>query len=110
MPGGIFTNLQRHWDPAVLADMKAQYGATSKTPEQGAATSVLLATASHLPTGRYFEDCHEAAVVEQVTDGLHGVMASALDPVAAERLWDISLALIAQARVRGPPSPSSTLG
>jgi len=112
MPGGIFTNLQRHWDPAVLADMQAQHGAASKTPEQGAATSVLLATAPHLPTGRYFEDCHEAVVVEQITDGLHGVMAYALDSVAAERLWDISLALIARARASGAPSspatPSST--
>lgn len=98
MPGGIFTNLQRHWDPAVLTDMKAQHGAAAKSPEQGAATSVLLATAEGLPSGRYFEDCHEAEVVDQITDGLHGVMPYALDPDAAERLWDISLALVAQAR------------
>jgi len=53
-------------------------------------------------------------VVEQITDGLHGVMAYALDSVAAERLWDISLALIARARASGAPSspatPSSTSG
>lgn len=47
MPGGIWTNLQRHWDPDVLAAVKAQSAAagfTGKTPAQGAATSVFAAT------------------------------------------------------------------
>lgn len=48
MPGGIFINLQRHWDPDVLARAKAQHGSAAKTPEQGAATSVLLATSPAL--------------------------------------------------------------
>jgi len=48
MPGGIFTNLQRHWDPDVLARAKAQHGSAAKTPEQGVATSVLLATSPAL--------------------------------------------------------------
>lgn len=88
MPGGIFTNLQRHWDPKVLADMIAQHGQASKTPEQGAATSVLLAASPDLAGigGRYYENCHEAEVVDQIRDGIHGVRAYALDPVAAERL------------------------
>jgi hypothetical protein len=52
-----------------------------KTVEQGAATSVLLATSPLLDGvgGRYFEDCNEAAPA-----------AYALDPDAAERLWDLS--------------------
>ncbi len=100
MPGGIFTNLQRHWDPEVLAATKAAAGASAKSPEQGAATSVLLATSPLLEGigGRYFEDCHEAEQVSRITDGVHGVVAWALDPQAAARLWDVSLALLESAR------------
>ena len=105
MPGGIWTNLQRHWDPEELARMKARdasgaHGATSKTPEQGAATSVLLATSPKLAGigGRYFDDCNEAEVVEEIVDGLHGVRSYALDAEAAERLWDVSLELLAATR------------
>ena len=99
MPGGIWTNLQRHWDPAALAATKASTAAagwTAKTPEQGAATSVLLATSTQLAGvgGRYFQDCHEAEVVPQIIDGLHGVRDYALNPASASRLWDISVQLL----------------
>lgn len=96
MPGGIWTKLQQHWDPEVLATTKAAAADVVKTPAQGAATSVLLATAPELEgvTGRYFEDCHEAAVVDRIVDGLHGVLPWALDPEAADRLWDVSVALL----------------
>jgi NAD(P)-dependent dehydrogenase (short-subunit alcohol dehydrogenase family) len=101
MPGGIWTNLQRHWDPEALAAVKADVAARGfvvKTPEQGAATSVLVATSPALAGagGRYFEDCREAEVVPEVVDGLHGVREYALDPVAAARLWDVSLDLLAR--------------
>jgi len=71
MPGGIWTNLQRHWDPAVLASTKQMVkdaGMEAKTPEQGAATSVLLAASPLVEGvgGRYFEDCHEAEVVPAI--------------------------------------------
>lgn len=104
MPGGIWTNLQRHWDPAALAAAKASSAAagwTAKTPEQGAATSVLLATSPQLAGigGRYFEDCHEADVVPEIVDGLYGVRDYALDPDIATRLWDVSVDLIGQHRV-----------
>jgi len=36
--------------------------------------------------GRYFEDCHEAQVVPEIVDRLHGVRDYALDPAAARRL------------------------
>lgn len=100
MPGGIFTNLQRHWDPAVLARTKAAAGTAAKTAEQGAATSVLLATWAGLAGvgGRYFEDCQQAAVVPEIVDGLHGVRSYALDPASAERLWEISETLLDGAR------------
>lgn len=105
MPGGIWTKLQRNWDPADLARMKAEVpavgpdGAGVKTPQQGAATSVLVATSPLLDGvgGRYFEDCHEAAVVDRISNGLHGVRGYALDPSAASRLWDVSVRLIEDA-------------
>jgi NAD(P)-dependent dehydrogenase (short-subunit alcohol dehydrogenase family) len=106
MPGGIWTPLQRHWSPqrrAASEEQARQAEAAGlfhmKTPAQGAATSVFLA-ASPLVAGiggRYFEDCHEAAVVEEL-DGLSGVLPHALDPVAARRLWDVSQDLLDAAR------------
>jgi NAD(P)-dependent dehydrogenase (short-subunit alcohol dehydrogenase family) len=98
MPGGIWTNLQRHWDPDRRARLKAAI--PGKTPQQGAATSVLLAASPRLQgiSGRYFDDCNEAEPVEEIIDGLHGVRAWALDQDAARRLWDVSLALIDAAR------------
>lgn len=61
-----------------------------KTPEQGAATSVLLAASPLVSgvTGRYFEDVNEACPAEP--GGHRGVAAHALDPEAAARLWEFS--------------------
>lgn len=47
--------------------------------------------------GRYLEDCHQAEVVDEITDGIHGVRAYALDPGAARHLWDVSVHLLATA-------------
>jgi NAD(P)-dependent dehydrogenase (short-subunit alcohol dehydrogenase family) len=96
-PGMIgATNLARHMDPELLADLLAAGG--GKTPEQGAATSVLVATSPQVDGigGRYFEDCNEAAVVDPTTSevGGYGVAAYALDPDNATRLWDASLRLL----------------
>ncbi len=94
MPGAIRTALQRHVTEEELDRLRAQMGAASfswKTTEQGAATSVLLATSPLVEGigGRYFEDCNEALPHEPGTR--RGVAAYALDPAAAERLWDVSL-------------------
>ncbi|MBG6224622.1 NAD(P)-dependent dehydrogenase (short-subunit alcohol dehydrogenase family) [Arthrobacter sp. CAN_A2] len=102
MPGGVWTGLQRHWDPEELAATKARVAAqgfTVKTPAQGAATSVFAATSPLLEGlgGRYFEDCREADVVPAIVDGLHGVRDYALDPVSARRLWEVSLGILAGA-------------
>lgn len=106
MPGGIWTPLQRHWSPEKRAAAEAQSRQAEaaglfrmKTPEQGAATSVFLATSPLVEGigGRYFEDCREAAVVDQL-DGLHGVLPHALDPDDARRLWHVSEDLLAAAR------------
>jgi len=100
MPGGIFTNLQRHvGGDDYIEQAKARFaaaGVTFKTPEQGAATSVLLAASPHVEgvTGRYFDDCAEASVVhERTPTTLAGVAPYALDPANAQRLWETSLGL-----------------
>ncbi|MFJ8310981.1 MULTISPECIES: SDR family NAD(P)-dependent oxidoreductase [unclassified Streptomyces] len=96
MPGAIYTNLQRHTEggrgsggvPAELI----------KTVEQGAATSVLLATSPLLEGvgGRYFADCNETETetVDHRTGTLHGVARYAVDPDNARRLWTLSEGLL----------------
>ncbi|HWH11268.1 MAG TPA: SDR family NAD(P)-dependent oxidoreductase [Solirubrobacteraceae bacterium] len=99
-PGAIATtNLARHMDPAVLAALRASAVYRYKTPEQGAATSVMAATSPQLEGigRRYFENCNEAAVVvdpDPSALGGSGVAAYALDAEGARRLWDVSEALV----------------
>ncbi|MEV4541151.1 SDR family NAD(P)-dependent oxidoreductase [Micromonospora echinaurantiaca] len=93
MPGAIRTNLQRYVSDEDLARMRAQSGggaAQWKTPEQGAATSVLVATSPLLNGvgGRYFEDCQEAGLNQPGTRT--GYAPYARDPEAAGRLWQVS--------------------
>ena len=105
-PGGIWTPLQRHWSPQrrAAAEEQARGAAEAglfhmKTPEQGAATSVFLATSPLVAGtgGRYFQDCQEAEVVAQL-HGISGVLPHAMDPDAAQRLWEVSAELLAAAR------------
>jgi NAD(P)-dependent dehydrogenase (short-subunit alcohol dehydrogenase family) len=96
-PGGIKTNLSRHMNPEDLEALVSRVGFKYKTLEQGAATSVLVATWPQLEGigGRYFEDCNEAAVVDDPDpEDASGVAAYALDPRNAEQLWQKSLELI----------------
>jgi NAD(P)-dependent dehydrogenase (short-subunit alcohol dehydrogenase family) len=92
MPGAIATNLQRHVGGKPLTPPEQQ-----KTPEQGAATSVLLATSGLLEGigGRYFEDCNEAPIVTNGNGYRSGVAPYALNPDNADRLWEESLRLLA---------------
>jgi NAD(P)-dependent dehydrogenase (short-subunit alcohol dehydrogenase family) len=97
MPGGIATNLARHMDAEFMEEARRDPNIRMKSVEQGAATSVLLATSPQLEGvgGRYFEDCNEAALVsERPARGRGGVAAYALDPDNAERLWAVSQALL----------------
>jgi NAD(P)-dependent dehydrogenase (short-subunit alcohol dehydrogenase family) len=95
MPGGIATNLQRHVGGAPYMETARERfrreGKELKTVEQGAATSVLLATSPALEGvgGRYFEDCNEA-LPQQAGVTVAGVAPWALDPEAAARLWTVS--------------------
>jgi NAD(P)-dependent dehydrogenase (short-subunit alcohol dehydrogenase family) len=98
MPGGIRTGLQRYVTDAELDRMRAQAGSELpqwKTPEQGAATSVLVVTSPLLDGvgGRYFEDCNEAEPNQP--GSRRGVAAYALDRDAAVLLWQVSLDMLA---------------
>jgi NAD(P)-dependent dehydrogenase (short-subunit alcohol dehydrogenase family) len=97
-PGRIRTGLMRYLvdQPAAPASFQADNSAiVYKTPEQGAATSTLLAASPLLEgvSGRYFADCNEAAPQEP---GIRlGVAAYAVDAANAERLWAASTELLA---------------
>ncbi|MFJ6985543.1 MULTISPECIES: SDR family NAD(P)-dependent oxidoreductase [unclassified Streptomyces] len=114
-PGSIHTNLTRHLDRATMQafgtmDEEGRVLTPDffKTPEQGAATSVLLAASPLVDgvTGRYFEDNQEARRVdggphlmaEGVENMLGLVAAGATDPATADRLWDYALPVVEGAR------------
>ncbi|WP_370649791.1 SDR family NAD(P)-dependent oxidoreductase [Neorhizobium galegae] len=87
-PGAIATNLQRYTGALRTPEH------LRKTPEEGAATSVLLAASPLVEgiSGRYFEDCMESPIVPSRPQlRLEGVAAYALDSTNAQRLWDMAL-------------------
>lgn len=100
MPGAIHTALQRYVDPDELQRMRSGTQQDFKTPEQGAATSVLVATSPLLEGigGRYFFDCDEAEVVSARTTDMSGVAPYALDRANAEHLWEVSLRMLDERR------------
>ncbi|MDO5611017.1 MAG: SDR family NAD(P)-dependent oxidoreductase, partial [Pseudomonadota bacterium] len=97
MPGAIKTNLQRHTGELVSPE---EYW---KTPPQGAATSVLVAASPLLDgvTGRYFADCNQALPITRSNgnrfDEMSLVAHWAIDPQLAQRLWNVSLAMLGKA-------------
>ncbi|MER6435981.1 SDR family NAD(P)-dependent oxidoreductase [Streptomyces sp. NPDC001185] len=97
MPGAIYTNLQRHTGGRGSGRVPPEL---IKSVEQGAATSVLLATSPHLEGvgGRYFVDCNETEVVDRRSGTLHGVARYAVDPESARRLWAVSQDLLTRAK------------
>jgi NAD(P)-dependent dehydrogenase (short-subunit alcohol dehydrogenase family) len=96
MPGNIAsTALARHMGPDDLANFGKETDLTLppvKTIEQGAATSVLMAASPEVEgvTGRYYEDCARASVIDQRAGHAGGVAPYALDHANADRLWQIS--------------------
>ncbi len=89
-PGGIRTNLQRYVSDEELDRLRGNNSPAWKTPEQGAATSVLAAASPLLDgvSGTYLEDCNEAEPNQP--GSRRGVAAYALDPESAARLWAVS--------------------
>lgn len=107
-PGAIAeTNLSRHMSPDVLEQVWSQVrerheraGTVGvKTREQGAATSVLVATSHQLDGigGRYFEDCNQGQLLpaDFSPETASGVAPYALDPENAARLWELSERMVA---------------
>jgi len=92
MPGAIRTALLRHIGPDDEARMNRDF--QWRTPEQGAATSVYVATSPDLKGvgGLYFEDSAQAS--PNVPPATTGYEEWALDPAMAEQLWDVSAALV----------------
>jgi NAD(P)-dependent dehydrogenase (short-subunit alcohol dehydrogenase family) len=91
-PGAIATNLQKYTG-GLQTPVEQR-----KTLSQGAATSVLLAASPLLEGigGRYFEDCNESPVLREKPVMFGGGVAPwALDPTNAERLWEVSLHMLA---------------
>lgn len=90
-PGAILTNLQKHVGGKLRSAPELH-----KTPQQGAATSILLATSPLVTNigGRYFENCNEAETVTKRPGNYEGVAMYALDKANADRLWDISMSMI----------------
>src|SRR5258708_4255734 len=91
MPGAIATNLQRHVGGLRTPPERR------KTPQQGAATSVLFAGLALLQGvgWRLFEECKEAFVVTSGNWLGSCVAAYALKAEDADRLWEASLRLLA---------------
>ncbi|GHE14634.1 SDR family NAD(P)-dependent oxidoreductase [Klenkia taihuensis] len=100
MPGGIMTNLQRHVSQDVIDGWERaqrEGTVTFKTPEQGAATTLVAAVAPEFATGgHYLEDCNEARTRGADEQSRSGVEPYALDPDNARRLWKVSEEHLAQ--------------
>ena len=106
-PGGIFTPLQRHLPKEEMVELGwldadgnpselAKQG--FKTPEQGCSTTLWAATSELLEniSGVYCEDCNIAAPTDPTSPMARyvGVNSHACDDESAERLWEISEALL----------------
>lgn len=100
-PGVIRTDAFRHFTAEETeASIKSgeAYGVTVKSLGQGAATQAWAATAPELAqvTGTYLEDCQIAPHIASNVIATNGVIEEALDPVMAERLWDISERIVGE--------------
>ena len=100
-PGGIMTGLQKFLpieEMRALGWLKADDTPLDifKSPAQGASTSVWAATARALKGngGMYLEDCHQGIQAEP-SNRVSGYSPHIMDAAAAQRLWDVSEALLA---------------
>jgi NAD(P)-dependent dehydrogenase (short-subunit alcohol dehydrogenase family) len=107
-PGGIFTPLQRHLptEEMIVLGWLNEQGEISdgaramfKTPSQGCTTTLWAATSPLLEGkgGVYCEDCNIAALSGEQPVRYRDVEPHAVDQDSAERLWEMSEKLLAQA-------------
>ncbi len=107
-PGGIFTPLQRHLpvEEQIALGWLDKNGEPSemakngfKTPAQGCTTSLWAATSPLLNDkhGLYCEDCDVAQLMDENSPPYSCVAPHACDEDGAERLWDLSERLLAEA-------------
>ncbi|HEX3761986.1 MAG TPA: oxidoreductase [Kofleriaceae bacterium] len=94
-PGAVITELMRSMDAdeqRAVIDRASKLAGGFKTIEQGAATSVWCATSPQLDGmgGVYCEDVDIAEPVSDDPNGPRGVRPWAMDPDAAEQLWQVS--------------------
>jgi NAD(P)-dependent dehydrogenase (short-subunit alcohol dehydrogenase family) len=103
-PGGVSTGLQRDFTQDMkdhLDRLEAAGVFTYKSVQQGAATTLVAATAPEFAHsgGHYLDDGNEARTVPddaELPGNSHAVKRWALDPGTARKLWQISLDLIHQ--------------
>ena len=101
-PGGVATGLQRNFSAKQRESLDAAAASglfAYKTIEQGAATTLVAAVAPEFADtgGHYLDDSREAYTVANdanLAEHPHGVKEWALDPVTAERLWEVSTDLL----------------
>ncbi len=100
-PGGIMTGLQKFLpieEMRAMGWLKADDSPLDlfKTPAQGASTSVWAATAPDLKGhgGLYLEDCRQGVPAEP-GNRISGYAPHIADQAAAQKLWDVSQALVA---------------
>ncbi|MGW2471702.1 oxidoreductase [Streptomyces sp. NPDC001665] len=108
-PGAIITGLQR--DMTLQEQVELGWvdedgtviGEGFKSPSQGAATGLWAATSPLLADrgGLYLEDCEAARLYDPESPESGGVRAYAVDPEAAARLWEVSVAATGAAPIAG---------
>ena len=99
-PGAIQTDLARHLTEEDIAMFQAQVDSGAmplKTIPAGAATQVLAATAPELAGkgGTYLADC-QICEVDDEAESWSVVRSYAVDPEAADRLWQVSEKMIGE--------------
>lgn len=98
-PGGILTPLTRHMDEEdnKLIDLEGMQPFL-KSPEQGAATTVLAAVSPHFESqngGRYLADCGECGPMdENPRPAASGYAPHVYDEDTEEKLWKLSNAAV----------------
>ncbi|KAM7212313.1 WW domain-containing oxidoreductase [Rhypophila decipiens] len=95
MPGGIATTLQQHLPDAVHKDMVNPESRTyrwMKSPEQGAATTVLAAVDKEWEGkgGKYLEDCRESRT-QPLIPGVMGYKEYIYDAEKEDKTWALTL-------------------